>query len=216
MSKKSFNLSLQKKRNQLVLNPIIDRCDADGSYVADKVVDYVEKALFFERSVGLSKAMNTYVLVKNTLASQYSVDSDELQQKVEDVMKSIISVDGERLAQFLSDPNAYSNGAGALPASENRSTVRSTPPAPVSQPKVERQEVEQRSASTATAVAEPEQENEEMKHQRIAEERALKRQQEREERRLAEEQSLAQDDNDDDEEDDNEGIEINADALNNF
>lgn len=215
MSKKSFNLSLQKKRNQLVLNPIIDRCDQDGSYVADKVVDYVEKALFFERSVGLSKAMNTYVLVKNTLASQYALDSDELQQKVEDVMKSIISVDGERLAQFLSDPSAYSNEAGGLPASENRSVVRSTSPPPVSPAKTQQPEETERSVSTATAVAEPD--SEELEHQRKAEKRALERKEEREKRRRAEQQSATSAEAEDDDEDtDDDGIQINSDALHNF
>lgn len=213
MSKKSFNLSLQKKRNQLVLNPVIDRCDEDGSYVADKVVDYVEKALFFERSVGLSKALNTYVLVKNTLVSQYSADSPELQQKVEDVMRSIIQVDGERLAQFLSDPDEYSNGAGTLSPSDNRTTTRSVSPAP--QPRAERPEAERSYAPTATAVAEPEVDSEELEHQRKSEERARKREQAREERRREEQRASAQESSDASD-DDNDGIEINDDALENF
>lgn len=217
MSKKSFNLSLQKKRNHIVLNPIIESCDQDGSYVADKVVDYVEKALFFERSVGLSKVQNTYVLIKNTLSSQYPPDSLEFQQRVEDVLRSIISVDGERLAQFLSDPNEYSGGAGTLPASENRSTMRSTSPAPTQ--RAEESAIDRNPAQSAVAVAEPEpvQETEEEEHRRISEERAQKKAREREEHRQAVlRASQEQDAEEDDDEDDDDDIQINGDALNNF
>lgn len=125
MSRKSFNLSLQKKRNQIVLSPIIERCEEDGSYVADKVVDYVEKALHYERSVGLSKVQNTYELIKNTLSSQYEQDTPEFEQRVEDVLQTLIMVDGERLSQFISDPARYSSQTSNLPAQENRPTTES-------------------------------------------------------------------------------------------
>lgn len=210
-SRKSFNLSLQKKRNQIVLNPIIQRCDQDGSYVADKVVDYVEKALHIERSVGLSKALNTYGLIKNTLASQYTPDSPEFEQRVEEVMRSIILVDGDRLAQFLSDPNDYSSDGRDIPASISRPVARQTRPAETESPAPQRN-------TAATAVVEPETDvsEEELAYQREVEERRLKKEQrdkQKAEEKRREQESLPVED---DEDEDDERIVLNQDALHNF
>lgn len=219
-SRKSFNLSLQKKRNLNVLTPILDRCDQDGSYVADRVIDYVEKALNYEQSIGLNKVQNMYGLIKNTLASQYQPNSPEFDEKVEAVLQSIVSVDGERLAQFLSDPTHYSNDVEQMPASTKRSIPRQSAPSPAPSRAV----ATERSMSS-TAVAEREAESvlteEEVNFQREVEEHRRRkeeqrqREQEEENLRLQEEQENKDNDEGDDEGDDD-GIDINLDALNNF
>lgn len=149
MSRKSFNLSLQKKRNQIVLTPIIERCEKDGSPIADKVVDYVEKALQYERSVGLSKVQNTYELIKNTLPSQNQIDSPEFEQRVEEVLRTVISIDGERLSQFISDPTRYAGEASAMSASESRPPVQSSQPKQYSTPLPVHREVDEQSMGNA-------------------------------------------------------------------
>lgn len=211
MSRKSFNLSLQKRRNEIVLNPIIQECEKDGTYIADRVVDYVEKALVYERSMGLSKVVNTFGLIKNTLSSQYPEGSEEHSRRVEDVLRSVISIDGERLAQFISDPYRYSSEASSMEASESRAPIERTEPitqsSPTPPPVVDEEiedaeeeiketppaKVKQKRESKVVLVEEDDDEAEELKKQEEAmAERRRKRQEERERKRRDNEEKEAQ------------------------
>lgn len=184
MSRKSFNLSLQKKRNEIVLNPIIEKCEEDGSYIADKVVDYVEKALIYERSIGLSKVLNTYGLIKNTLSSQYPEDSEEYTRRVEDVLRSVISIDGERLAQFISDPHRYSDEASDMQASANRSPIEKK--SPTETPTPSSKEVVQNKPTIVPDVIEEEEEVMERESQQEVEAERKRKKKEEEEKKKQE------------------------------
>lgn len=232
MSRKSFNLSLQKKRNQIVLSPIINRCEKDGSYIADKVVDYVEKALHYERSVGLSKVQNTYGLIKNTLASQYQEDSPEFEKRVEEVLRTVISIDGERLSQFISDPTRYSGEASGMSASESRSPVQSSQPKQYASPLPVHEEIEEPSTGNAEISATDildtvdtpvvtKEEEESLEFERQAQERRNQREAEKKERAILREEALrkskeiqVETDDEDDDEVDISGI--NVSVLNNM
>jgi hypothetical protein len=231
MSRKSFNLSLQKKRNQIVLTPIIERCEKDGSPIADKVVDYVEKALQYERSVGLSKVQNTYELIKNTLPSQNQKDSPEFEKQVEEVLRTVISIDGERLSQFISDPNRYSGDASDMSASESRSPVQPSQSKQYATPLPVHEEVNEQSmgnaeisatdvSDTVDASAVTKEEDESLEFERQAQERRNQREAEKKERAILREEALrkskedTQAETDDDDEIDISGI--NVSVLNNL
>lgn len=240
MSRKSFNLSLQKRRNEIVLNPIIQECEKDGTYIADRVVDYVEKALVYERSMGLSKVVNTFGLIKNTLSSQYPEGSEEHSRRVEDVLRSVISIDGERLAQFISDPYRYSSEASSMEASESRAPIERTEPvtqhSPTPPPLVEEEieeveeeieetppaKVKQKRESKVVLVEEDDDEAEEMKkHKEALAERRRKRKEERERRekeekeaqRKAKSKGKSKSDDDEDDDDNDSELDFNISAI---
>lgn len=111
MSKRtSFNVSLQRKRNQVALGPILERSEREGTVASDIIVEYVEKALDYEKIVGLNKVMNTYKLIQNIVSSQCEYGSDEYYRRVEAVLRDVVIVDGSALSSFLSDPVEYTSG----------------------------------------------------------------------------------------------------------
>lgn len=177
--RKSYNLSLQKKKNKIVLTPIVERCEREGTYVSDVVVDYVERAVAYEQSKGLNKALNTYDLIKNTLSREFEEGTEEYQKRVEGVMRSVITIDGESLAQFLSDPDGFSNEAAAsISMSASRpASVPAQSPAPVR----EESYVEERTP-TAEPVINTTQDDEQVEIERQAEVRRKEREKARRER----------------------------------
>lgn len=113
----SFNVSLQKKHNKVVLEPLIERSENEGGVISDMIVDYVEKALDLERVMGLNKVMQTYKLIQSMLSSQYPHGSAEYNQAIESVLKRVIRIDGAELSVFLSDPTGYTGGEVSPPLS---------------------------------------------------------------------------------------------------
>lgn len=117
MARSSFNVSLQRKHNKIVLGPLIERCEEEGGVISDVIVEYVEKALDYEKMIGLNKVMQTYKIIQNMVGVQHAYGSPEYIQAVESVLKRVIRIDGEELSQFLSDPNGYVGGDLSSPLS---------------------------------------------------------------------------------------------------
>lgn len=113
----SFNVSLQKKHNKVVLGPLIERSEHEGGVISDMIVDYVEKALDYEKVMGLNKVMQTYKLIQNMVAAQHPYGSAEYNQAIEEVLKRVIRIDGAELSVFLSDPMGYTGGEASPPLS---------------------------------------------------------------------------------------------------
>lgn len=113
----SFNVSLQKKHNKVVLGPLIERSEQEGGVISDMIVDYVEKALDYEKVMGLNKVMQTYKLIQNMVAAQHPYGSAEYNNAIEEVLKRVIRIDGSELSVFLSDPMGYTGGESSPPLS---------------------------------------------------------------------------------------------------
>lgn len=215
MARSSFNVSLQRKHNKIVLGPLIERCEEEGGVISDVIVEYVEKALDYEKMIGLNKVMQTYKIIQNMVGVQHPYGSPEYIQAVESVLKRVIRIDGEELSQFLSDPNGYVGGdlssplssippiaqqVTAQPIAVQKETVSNDAPPKSSHPETTTVSV----TSPATTMEKEDDDEEEKKAEKLRQKRAEAR------RKKKEEEALLRAETNDEEEDD----EVNVENLN--
>lgn len=185
MARNSFNVSLQKKHNRIVLSPLIEKCETEGGVISDVIVDYVEKALDYEKRMGLNKVMQTYKIIQSMVGAQYPADTPQHAEAVENVLKRVIRIDGEELSNFLSDPTGYVGMESSTPLQQLAPLPASKPTQSFEQPSTKEEIRYPATEETASSmdVSSVDEEEERIERARRQRAEARRRKQEEEERK---------------------------------
>lgn len=112
--RKSLNISIQSKRYYIPINEIITEWEEQGLSLSTKVCETLLLGYRLSNSVELSKLVNTFEMISKTLSHYYNEENtEEYMKAIENVFNKVITVDGETLSEFLSNPIRYSNSENA-------------------------------------------------------------------------------------------------------
>lgn len=108
--RKSLNISIQSKRFYIPINEIIAEWEEKGLSPSTKVCEALLLGYKLSNSVELSKLVNTFEMISKTLSHYYNEENtQEYMEAIENVLNKVINVDGEKLSEFLSNPEKFSS-----------------------------------------------------------------------------------------------------------
>ncbi|HCL4480354.1 TPA: hypothetical protein N2D99_002442 [Clostridium botulinum] len=108
--RKSLNISIQSKKYYMPINKIIKEWENKGLSMSTNVCETLLLGYKLSNSIELSKLVNTFEMISKTLSYYYNEENiEEYMKAIENVFSKIISVDGEKLSEFLSNPIKFSS-----------------------------------------------------------------------------------------------------------
>lgn len=133
--KKAIHVSFSDKEYCDKMQKIIGKWDKNGINRSQKVCDMVIAMNKFEQSPAVNKVLKTYDWIENTISPYFEDTKDPAFQKVIDmIFNEILEINGAKLTDFLSNPNAYiekntnktNDMTNVVMSSENRNVTNNT------------------------------------------------------------------------------------------